>query len=272
MSVMIPSPIETEPPTGRRLNCEKRTGIIETNADLTVAPREKETAEMAALIIIVDDEPDIRDLTGIHLKKAGYEVAAFAKAEPFLAFIARRQPDLIILDLMLPDADGLDVCKYLKRDDRFSGIPVIMLTAKREETDRILGLELGADDYVTKPFSPRELVARVKAVLRRDQRTDASGLIRIGKRLVIDPGRHAVSVDGKSVSLTATEFRILHLLASRKGWVFSRDQILDHLWGQEKAVLDRTVDVHIKHLREKLGREAARLIKNVRGIGYKVEE
>jgi two-component system phosphate regulon response regulator PhoB/two-component system alkaline phosphatase synthesis response regulator PhoP len=227
---------------------------------------------MAALIVIVDDEPDILELIKIHLQKAGYTVAAFEKADPFLDYIRGTRPDLIVLDLMLPDADGLDICTYLKRDDRFSAIPVIMLTAKGEETDRILGLELGADDYVTKPFSPRELVARVKAVLRRDRRSEVSGLIKLGKRLTIDPGRHEVLRDGKKVVLTPTEFRILQLLASKKGWVFTRDQILDFLWGQDKAVLDRTIDVHIKHLREKLGEESARLIKNVRGVGYKVEE
>ncbi len=246
-------------------------GIIQTQP-IHLEAHDEGIAEMAALIVIVDDEPDILELIKIHLQKAGYTVSAFDRADPFLDFIRDTKPDLIVLDLMLPDADGLDICTYLKRDDRFYNIPVIMLTAKGEETDKILGLELGADDYVTKPFSPRELVARVKAVLRRDKRTDASGCIKLGTRLTIDPGRYEVLLDGKKVALTPTEFRILQLLASKKGWVFSRDQILDYLWGQEKAVLDRTIDVHIKHLREKLGKDSARLIKNVRGIGYKAEE
>jgi two-component system phosphate regulon response regulator PhoB/two-component system alkaline phosphatase synthesis response regulator PhoP len=226
---------------------------------------------MNRLITVVDDEPDILELVRLHLKRAGFQVEAFDKAEPFLDFINGTRPDLVVLDLMLPDADGLEICKYLKKKEEFAAIPVIMLTARGEETDRILGLELGADDYVTKPFSPRELVARVKAVLRRGVSEEMSETIQVGGRLNIDPGKHQVLLDGRKVTLTSTEFRILHLLASKKGWVFSRDRILDFLWGQEKAVLDRTIDVHIKHLREKLG-DAGRFIRNVRGVGYKLEE
>ena len=227
---------------------------------------------MSGLILVVDDEPDILALVRLHLERAGFRVETFERAEPFLGFVKQTRPLLVVLDLMLPDADGLEICKYLKGQERFVGLPIIMLTAKGEETDRILGLELGADDYVTKPFSPRELVARVKAVLRRDKEAKGSdAVLEVGGILAIDPGKHQVLVKGKGITLTSTEFRILHLLASKKGWVFSRDQILDFLWGQEKAVLDRTIDVHIKHLREKLG-EAAVLIKNVRGVGYKLEE
>ena len=227
---------------------------------------------MNRLIAVVDDEPDILALVRLHLEKAGFRVETFEQAEPFLEFINTALPQLVVLDLMLPDADGLEICKYLKGKERFSGVSIIMLTAKGEETDKILGLELGADDYVTKPFSPRELVARVKAVLRRDREpSDPGSVLQIGGILSIDPGKHQVLLMNLSIDLTTTEFRILHLLASKKGWVFSRDQILDHLWGQEKAVLDRTIDVHIKHLREKLG-EAAVFIKNVRGVGYKLEE
>jgi DNA-binding response OmpR family regulator len=223
------------------------------------------------LITIIDDEPDIVELVSLHLKRAGFRVEGFLNAEDFFDFINKSIPDLILLDLMLPDADGFEICKYLKRKDEFATVPIIMLTAKGEETDKVLGLELGADDYVTKPFSPKELVARVKAVLRRQDKQESLQKIVIGKTLEIFPEKYEAYVEGKKVDLTSTEFKILTLLSRKKGWVFTRDQILDHLWGQEKAVLDRTVDVHIKHLREKLGK-AARFIKNIRGVGYKLEE
>jgi two-component system phosphate regulon response regulator PhoB/two-component system alkaline phosphatase synthesis response regulator PhoP len=226
---------------------------------------------MNRLIAIVDDEPDIVELVTLHLGKAGFNVKGFLDAESFTTFLDAQAPDLIILDLMLPDTDGLEICKLIKRREKFSSIPIIMLTAKAEETDKVLGLELGADDYVTKPFSPKELVARVKAVLRRKVQQEVTGKIEIGEVLTIDLEKYEVAVKGKKIELTSTEFKILQLLATRKGFVFSRDTILDYLWGQEKAVIDRTVDVHIRHLREKLG-EAAHLIKNLRGIGYKLEE
>jgi DNA-binding response OmpR family regulator len=222
-------------------------------------------------VVIVDDEPDIVELVSVHLKSAGFHVKGFLDAESLYDFIETDRPDLVILDLMLPDTDGLEICKYFKRKDELSSIPIIMLTARGDESDKILGLELGADDYVTKPFSPKELVARAKAVLRRPQIQDDSEIMKIGDDLVIDKKKHEVFVEGLSIELTSTEFKMLWMLAEKKGWVFTRDKILDYLWGQEKAVLDRTVDVHIKHLREKLG-PAARLIKNVRGIGYKLEE
>lgn len=172
---------------------------------------------------------------------------------------------------MLPDSDGFEICKYLKKDEKFSHIPVIMLTARTEEMDKVLGLELGADDYVTKPFSTRELVARVKAVLRRDEKVVKTQRTRIGDILEIDHQKYEVTVNGEKVELTSTEFRILKLLSERRGWVYSREQILDYLGAQEKGVLDRTVDVHIKNLREKLG-IAGKFIKNIRGVGYKIEE
>jgi two-component system phosphate regulon response regulator PhoB/two-component system alkaline phosphatase synthesis response regulator PhoP len=224
------------------------------------------------LIAVVDDEPDILELVSLHLKRSNFRVSGFADAQSFYQFIAKEAPDLVILDLMLPDVDGLEICKYLRAQDRFSSVPVIMLTAKTEETDKVIGLELGADDYVTKPFSPRELVARVRAVLRRHGRTDDDARKMVISSIVsIDLDRHEVEVEGNKVELTPTEFRILELLASRRGRIQSRDQILTHLWGDEKYVIDRTVDVHIRHLREKLGK-AAHLIKNVRGAGYRVEE
>lgn len=226
---------------------------------------------MPELIAIVDDEPDIVELVSLHLKRAGFIVKGFLNGETFLRSIGEHIPDLIILDLMLPDADGVEICKYLRKEDKFSTIPIIMLTAKSEELDKVLGLELGADDYVTKPFSPKELVARVKAVLRRYSQRETTRKTHIGGILAVDSQRFQATVEGKKIDLTPTEFRILELLSSRIGWVFTRRQILDHLWEDEKIVLDRTVDVHIKNLREKLGK-AAKFIKNVRGIGYKLEK
>lgn len=226
---------------------------------------------MNKLIAIVDDEPDILELVSIHLKKACFKVIEFVDAKSLLKFLEHDVPDLIILDLMLPDVDGLEVCKYLRKENKYSLIPIIMLTAKDQELDKVLGLELGADDYITKPFSPKELVARVKAVLRRNVQKVESQKIEIADILVIDLQKYEVFSYGKKVALTAIEFRILKILASKKGWVLTRDKILDDLWGNEKAVLDRTVDVHIKNMREKLGK-AGRLIKNIRGIGYKLEE
>ncbi|OHB51074.1 MAG: two-component system response regulator [Planctomycetes bacterium GWF2_40_8] len=226
---------------------------------------------MNQLIAVIDDESDIVELVTIHLNKAMFKTKGFSDAESFYSFIEKQIPDLIILDLMLPDSDGLEICKYLRKEDKFSSIPIIMLTAKGEETDKILGLEFGADDYVTKPFSPRELVARVKAILRRRLKVEESGKLDVGGILIIDTEKYEVFVEGKRVELTSTEFRILKLFLSKKSKVFSRDDILDYLWGHEKIVLDRTIDVHIKHLRDKLGK-AGRFIKNIRGVGYKLEE
>jgi DNA-binding response OmpR family regulator len=223
------------------------------------------------LIAVVDDEPDILELVTINLKKSGFKVKGFENAEDYFNFLKEKTPDLLLLDLMLPDADGFEVCKYMKKDEKLSSIPVIMLTARGDEMDKVLGLELGADDYVTKPFSPRELMARVKAVLRRDEKVVKTQKIKIGEILEIDLQKYETYVDGERISLTSTEFRILKLLSERKGWVYARDQILDYLGVQDKGVLDRTVDVHIKNLREKLG-PAGIFIKNIRGIGYKLEE
>ncbi|MDT3741381.1 MAG: response regulator transcription factor [Candidatus Kapabacteria bacterium] len=222
------------------------------------------------LIAVVDDEPDINELLSIHLTKAGYKVKTFEDAGNLFRFLKSNTPDLFILDLMLPDADGFEICKYLKKDDKFSSIPVIMLTARVDETDKVLGLELGADDYVTKPFSPRELVARVKAVLRRDLKVDRTKIVNIGEILTIDLHKYEVIVEGQKVELTTSEFKILKLLSERRGWVYSREQILDYLGVQEKGVLDRTIDVHIKNLRDKIG-AASKFIKNIRGVGYKIE-
>jgi DNA-binding response OmpR family regulator len=225
---------------------------------------------MNELIAIVDDEPDILDLVALHLKKASFRVQGFPDAKSFLGFLEKELPDAALLDLMLPDADGLELCQFMKKNETFSRIPLIMVTARSEETDRIIGLELGADDYVSKPFSAKELVARVKAVLRRQRPSEETKRIEIGGIVIIDLEKYEVRVEGKLIDLTSTEFRILKLLASKRGWVFTRHQVLDYLWGHEKAVLDRTVDVHIRNLGEKLG-DAGRLIKNIRGVGYKLE-
>jgi two-component system phosphate regulon response regulator PhoB/two-component system alkaline phosphatase synthesis response regulator PhoP len=226
---------------------------------------------MGRFIAVVDDEPDILELVSLHLDRAGFAVRTFHDADSFTKSLSDRIPDLVVLDLMLPDADGIDVCKDLKANPRTAGMRVLMLTARGDEFDRVLGLELGADDYVTKPFSPKELVARVKAVLRRAEKQEVTRTVELGTDAVLDLNRFEVTVGGKKVDLTTTEFKILAILAERRGWVFSRDEILERLWGTEKAVLDRTIDVHITNLRKKLKR-AGRLIKNVRGVGYKLAE
>jgi len=222
-------------------------------------------------IAVVDDEPDIVELVAIGLKKNGYKVKEFFDGSGFIRSLKKDLPDLVLLDLMLPDTDGFEICKFMKRDDKYSQIPVIMLTARGEETDKVLGLEIGADDYITKPFSPRELLARVKAVLRRESKHEKTKRIKVSDILEIDLDKYEVYVEGTKVELTSSEFRILRLISERKGWVYSREQILEYLGVYEKGVLDRTVDVHIKNLREKLG-NAGKLIKNIRGIGYKLEE
>ncbi len=225
---------------------------------------------MNKLIAVVDDEPDIVELITHHLKKEGFKVREFYDGEGFLAFIKNTIPDLVILDLMLPGIDGLEVCRTLRRSEKTSPIPIIMLTAKGTETDIVVGLELGADDYIVKPFSPRELIARVKAILRRAQPAKKTKLFKVGD-LVLDLTKYEVRVKNKKVDLTTTEFRVLAILSEKPGWVLTRNQLLDDLWEDEKVVLDRTIDVHIRNLREKLG-ETGKLIKTIRGIGYKIEE
>jgi DNA-binding response OmpR family regulator len=226
---------------------------------------------MNKLIAVVDDEPDIVELIAHHLKKERFGVKEFYDGASLLSYLDTTLPDLIILDLMLPEIDGLEICRILKKDERTSSVPIVMLTAKGTETDKVVGLELGADDYIVKPFSPRELVARVKAVLRRvEKRVEKAKLIKIDD-LVIDIGKFEVRIGEKKIDLTTTEFRILTILAERPGWVFTRDQLLDRLWGEDKIVLGRTIDVHITQLRKKLG-ELGRSIKSIRGIGYKFEE
>jgi DNA-binding response OmpR family regulator len=225
---------------------------------------------LSRLVAVVDDEPDILELVSLHLTRAGFTARAFATAAEFQHSLAKTIPDVVVLDLMLPDADGLDLCKQLKAAPRTAGVPVVMLTARGDELDRVLGLEIGADDYITKPFSPKEMVARVKAVLRRNEAKDSAAAIELPGGVTIDLRRYEALVGGRDAGLTTTEFKILHMLAERPGWVLSRDELLSRLWGDEKAVIDRTIDVHITNLRKKL-KKAGRLLKNVRGVGYKLE-
>jgi DNA-binding response OmpR family regulator len=230
----------------------------------------KKRSGMNKLIAVVDDEPDIVELLSHHLEKEKFTVKKFYEGTSLLAYLKTKIPDLILLDLMLPEIDGLEICRILKRDERTSHIPIIILTAKETETDKVLGLELGADDYIVKPFSPREVLARVRAVLRRGgTKEEKAKVIRLDD-LMIDLGKFEVTLRDRKIDLTATEFRILTILAERPGWVFTRDQLLDRLWGEDKIVLGRTIDVHITQLRKKLG-EHGKLIKSIRGMGYKLE-
>jgi len=224
---------------------------------------------MNELITIVEDEDDIRSLVCAGLKKERFRVREYADGKGFLSSLRTEKPDLVLLDVMLPDTDGFAICRGMRADRALAAIPVIMLTARAEEADRVLGLELGADDYVVKPFSPKELAARVKAVLRRSSPEAGRSRIEVTEGLLIDTDTLEATLQGKRLELTQAEFRILHLLATRIGWVFSREKILDYLWGDEKNVTDRSVDVHVKHLRDKLGL-AGKIIANVRGVGYKI--
>ncbi len=226
---------------------------------------------MKEKVAVLEDEKDILDLISLHLEKAGFTVSKFSTADDFFKSFSRESFSLLILDLILPDMDGIDVCRQVKNNPGSSSMPVIMVTAKTELSDKVVGLEMGADDYVTKPFSPRELVARARSVLRRYSRQGGDEKIYIGNEISIDTGKRQVLVEGRIAELTFAEYGILFILASKKGWVFSREKIIDTLWDGEKAVIERTVDVHVKNLRTKLG-NGKKYIKNVRGIGYKIEE
>jgi two-component system alkaline phosphatase synthesis response regulator PhoP len=225
-----------------------------------------------AHIFVIDDEPDILELVRYNLIQNGYEVTCVLSGEEALAQIRSRLPDLVVLDLMLPGVDGLEVCKALKQDTRTSGIPILMLTARSEEADIVTGLELGADDYLTKPFSPRVLLAHIKAVLRRQHTAPvAESTVITHGGLVIRPGHHEVLVDGQPVQLTPMEFRFLHLLTRRPGWVFTRNQMLEAAQGEDTSVTARSVDVHIVSLRRKLG-PCGTAIETIRGVGYRFKE
>lgn len=223
-------------------------------------------------ILVVEDEEEILELVQYNLQKHGYGVECARSGEEAIRAVGVSPPSLVLLDIMLPGLDGLEVCRRLKADEKSRHIPVVMLTAKGEEADIVSGLELGADDYITKPFQPRVLVARVRAVLRRvsEEPPADDATIRL-HNVVIHPGRHEVLVDDKSVKLTLTEFRVLHVLAKRPGWVFTRYQISDAVHGTDHLVTDRSVDVQIVGLRKKLG-AAGPLIETVRGVGYRFRE
>jgi phosphate regulon transcriptional regulator PhoB len=223
---------------------------------------------MKPKILVVDDEPDALELISYNLKAAGYDVVTAADGEEALKKARATHPSLVILDVMLPEVDGLEVCKGLRREPGTAAIPIIMLTAKAAEIDRVLGLELGADDYVTKPFSPRELVLRVKSLLRRRTPSEAEPQNLEFGGLKIDIPRHEVVVDGRRVELTATEFKLLTVLAERRGRVQSRDALLRDVWEYDNFIDTRTVDTHMRRLRDKLG-EAARYLDTVRGVGYR---
>lgn len=222
-------------------------------------------------VVIIEDEKDIVELVTYNLRKEGFDVHSFARGKEGLENLRHKTPDLVLLDILLPDLDGFEICRRLRADERLRAVPVIFLTARGEEIDRVLGLELGADDYVVKPFSPRELVARVKAVLRREQRAaEKSEVVETGD-LRLDPLTQEVKVSGRAVELSALEFKLLHFLASNPRRIFSRDRLLDEVWGRDRFVTPRTVDVHIRRLREKIELEAARpkYLQTVRGSGYR---
>lgn len=224
-------------------------------------------------ILVIDDEVDILEVVSYNLRKDGHQITTAGNGENALRIARQTPPDLIILDLMLPGIDGLEVCRMMKNDARTSDIPIIMLTAKGEETDVVTGLELGADDYIIKPFSPKILSARVRALLRRKNSLSAipeNQTISI-ENLTIIPERFEVRVDDNVIKLTATEFRILHFLARHRGWVYTRMQIVDAARGDNHAVTDRSVDVHVVSLRKKLG-DIGALVETVRGIGYRFKE
>jgi len=219
-------------------------------------------------ILIVDDEEDIRELVELNLAREGFRMLSSETGEQALELALSQRPDLIVLDLMLPGIDGLEVCKRIRADSKTQQIPIVMLTAKGEETDVVTGLELGADDYVTKPFSGKVLVARIRRLLRKKpESVDRDAVIRI-HGLTMDPGRHEVMVGDQSVELTLTEFNILHTLAARPGRVFTRYQIVDAVHGSDYLVTDRAVDVQIVSLRKKLG-PLAKHIETIRGVGYR---
>jgi DNA-binding response OmpR family regulator len=228
-------------------------------------------AHVRPKILVVDDEPEAVELVEFNLKQAGYDVLTAADGAEALKKAHSALPSLIVLDLMLPEVDGLEVCKMLRRDPATASIPIVMVTAKAAEIDRILGLELGADDYVTKPFSPRELLLRIKNVLQRGRaKGEEAETLKYGE-LLIDTPRHLVSWRGKQVDLTATEFKLLAILAQRRGRVQSREQLLRDVWEYNSLIDTRTVDTHMRRLREKLG-PAAKFLDTVRGVGYRFVE
>ena len=226
---------------------------------------------LAQKILIIEDEIDIRELLTYNLELEGFEVVGAANGEEAYRALRSEPIQLVVLDLMLPDISGLEICRYIRRDSALSRIPVIMLTAKGEEVDRIVGFEMGADDYVTKPFNIREMILRVRAVLARSKMTPVAGKALKRGALTIDPEQYEATVDGRPLSLTATEFRLLHHLAAHPGHARNRDELLDVIWGEDKFVTPRTVDTYIRRLREKLG-PAGEMIQTLRGVGYRFQK
>ena len=226
---------------------------------------------MKTKILVVDDEPDARELIEVNLKAAGFEVLTAANGRQALEKARATLPALVLLDVMLPEVDGLEVCKSLRRDSKTAFLPIIMLTARAAEIDRVLGLELGADDYITKPFSPRELILRVRNLLKRQAApSDRAQQIHLAG-MVIDRARHSVTYKDKPLDLTLTEFKLVTVLAERRGRVQSREQLLKDVWGYNTFIDTRTVDTHMRRLRDKLG-DASRLLDTVRGVGYRFLE
>lgn len=224
-------------------------------------------------IFVIEDEPDILEVIEFNLVREGYRVLSSRDGEAGLEVIGRENPDLVLLDLMLPGLDGIEICRRLKTDPITRPIPIVMVTAKGEESDVVLGLGVGADDYICKPFSPRELLARVQAVLRRGplrEPTSKGDRVEVDG-LVIDAGRHQVKVDGQTVAFTATELRLLHFLASHPGRVFTRDHLLTRVIGHDAMVVDRNIDVHVRAIRKKIGAHRE-LIETIRGVGYRFRE
>ncbi|MCC6641165.1 MAG: response regulator [Deltaproteobacteria bacterium] len=226
---------------------------------------------MSPRILVVDDEPDLLELVRLSLVRAGFQVHTATTGREALDALEAEPPDLLVLDLMLPDVSGNEICRQVRSHPGLSDLPILMLTAKSEEVDRVVGFELGADDYVAKPFSPRELALRVAAVLRRRASAAATGRSIEHGVLRIDPERHRCFVKGDEIDLTAKEFRLLEALMSRPGRVLTRERLLDDVWGSEITVTSRTIDTHLKRLREKLG-PAGDLIETVRGVGYRFAE
>jgi phosphate regulon transcriptional regulator PhoB len=226
---------------------------------------------MSSRVLIVEDERDIRDLVVHHLKREGYQVSAASSGEEALRQVEAAPPDLVILDLMMPSMDGLEVCRRLRQDPATASLPIVMLTAKGDEVDRVLGLEIGADDYIVKPFSPKELLARVRAVLRRSRPAPDAAPLRLGG-LLIDLGTHTASVGGLALALTPKEFDLLRALVEARGRVLSREFLLDRVWGYSRAseIESRTVDVHVRRLRVKLGPEGRRIL-TVKSVGYRLD-
>jgi DNA-binding response OmpR family regulator len=226
---------------------------------------------MSSRVLIVEDEPDIRELVVHHLKRDGYLVSAASSGEEALRQVQAAAPDLVLLDLMMPEMDGLEVCRRLRQDPATVSLPIVMLTAKGDEVDRVLGLEIGADDYIVKPFSPKELLARVRAVLRRSRAAPGGAPLSLGA-LVVDLGTHTASVDGRALALTPKEFDLLRALVEARGRVLSREFLLDRVWGYARAgeIESRTVDVHIRRLRVKLGPEGRRIL-TVKSVGYRLD-